>query len=102
MLENITRREKLKGTDPPATDASRHTPTISPEIVCSLVLIIINLPLPLESMAAPRTVGYKVVKFGTLIKDRPDFIFTKFHVSHWSTLAPPTGQSWTCVYTRNF
>ena len=25
MLENITRREKLKGTDPPATDASEHT-----------------------------------------------------------------------------
>ena len=37
MLENITRREQLKGTDPPATDASRHTLTISPEIVCSLV-----------------------------------------------------------------
>ena len=53
-------------------------------------------------MAAPRTVWDKVVKFGTLIKDRPNFIFTKFHVSHWSTLAPPTGQSWTCVYTRNF
>ena len=38
MLENITRREKLKGTDPPATYANRHTLTISPEIACSLVL----------------------------------------------------------------
>ena len=37
MLENITRREKLKGTDPPATYANRHTLTISPEIACSLV-----------------------------------------------------------------
>ena len=37
MLENITRREKLKGTDPPATDARKHTLTISPEMVCSLV-----------------------------------------------------------------
>ena len=34
MLENITRREKLKGTDPPAT----KKPTISQEIVYSLVL----------------------------------------------------------------
>ena len=25
MLENITRREKLKATDPSATDASKHT-----------------------------------------------------------------------------
>ena len=39
MLENITRREKLKGTDPPATDASGYTLTISPEIVCSLVFV---------------------------------------------------------------
>ena len=39
MLGNITRREKLKGTDPPTTDASRHTLTISPEMVCSLVFI---------------------------------------------------------------
>ena len=39
MLENITRREKLKGTDPPATYANRHTLTISPEIACSLVFI---------------------------------------------------------------
>ena len=39
MLENITRREKLKGTDPPATYANRHTLTISPEIACSLVCI---------------------------------------------------------------
>ena len=101
MLENITRREKLKGTDPPATDANRHTLTISPEIACSLVIIITHLLL-LESMAAPRTVWYKVVKFGTLIKDSPVFNFTKFHLSHCSTLAPPTGQSWTCVYTRNF
>ena len=38
MLENITRREKLKGTDPPATDANRHTLTISAEIACSLVI----------------------------------------------------------------
>ena len=37
MLENITRREKRKGTDPPATDASKHTLTISPEMVCSLI-----------------------------------------------------------------
>ena len=101
MLESITRREKLKGTDPP-TDASRHTLTISPEIVGSLVIIIIHLLLPWESMAAPRTVWDKVMKFGTLIKDSPFFLFRKFHVSHWSALAPPTGQSWACVYTRNF
>ena len=42
------------------------------------------------------------MKFVTLIKHSPLFIFTNFHVTHWSTLAPPTGQSWTCVYTRNF
>ena len=40
MVENITGREKLKGTDPPATDANRHTLTISTEIACSLVIII--------------------------------------------------------------
>ena len=27
---------------------------------------------------------------------------TKFHVPYLSTLAPPMGQSWTCVYTCNF
>ena len=36
MLENITIREKLKGTDPPATKQAHHT--ISKEIVRSLVL----------------------------------------------------------------
>ena len=36
MLENITRRENLEGTDPPATKQAH--PTISPEIVRSLVL----------------------------------------------------------------
>ena len=29
------------GTDPTATEASRHTLTISPELVCSLVAIIL-------------------------------------------------------------
>ena len=48
------------------------------------IIIITHLLLLLESMAAPRTVW----KFGTLIKDSPLFIFTKFHVSNWSTLAP--------------
>ena len=27
---------------------------------------------------------------------------TKLHVSYMGTLAPPLGQSWTCVYTCNF
>ena len=39
MLENITRREKLKGTDPPATKQAH--PTIS-EIVRSLVGVVIS------------------------------------------------------------
>ena len=58
MLENITRREKLKGTDPPATDASRHTLTISPEMVCSLVvqcICVVDLDNRVESK-----VGYKL------------------------------------------
>ena len=28
-------------------------------------------------------------------------LWNLFHVSHGGTLAPPTGQSWTCVYMRN-
>ena len=35
-------------------------------------------------MAAPRTVWYKVVKFGTLIKDSPFYTFTNFHVSNFN------------------
>src|SRR4029434_2010614 len=42
------------------------------------------------------------LKFGTLIKDSPFFTHTKFHVSHQTTLAPPTGQSWTFVNTVTF
>ena len=73
-------------------------PTISPEIVPSLVIIIIHLPW--ESMAAPRTTWSEVVKFGTLFGTCPRITFTNFHVSHSNPLAPPMGQSWRCVYTR--
>ena len=53
-------------------------------------------------MAAHRTDYGKVVKFGTLIRDSPMIHVTKFHVGTSNPLAPPTGQSWTCVYARNF
>ena len=53
-------------------------------------------------MAAPRSAWSKVLKFGTLIGDSPVVKCTKFHVPYLSTLAPPMGQSWTCVYTCNF
>ena len=53
-------------------------------------------------MAAPISAWSKVVKFGTLIGDSPLVQFTKFHVPYLGTLAPPMGQSWSCVYTRNF
>ena len=53
-------------------------------------------------MAAPRPHRQLFVKFGTLIKDSPFYTYTKFYVSHCSSLAPPLGQSWTFVSTRNF
>ena len=53
-------------------------------------------------MAAHRTDYGKVVKFGTLIRDSPMIHVTKFHVGTSNPLAPPTGQSWTCVHARNF
>ena len=56
----------------------------------------------LMSMAAPRTTGTEVGKFGTLFGTSPLINFTKFHVSHSNRLAPPMGQSWRCVYTRYF
>ena len=41
MLENITRREKRKGTDPPATKQAH--PTISQEVIRSLVVVVLSL-----------------------------------------------------------
>ena len=58
--------------------------------------------VPWESMAAPRPLWQLFVKFGTLIKDSPFYTYTKFHVSNFTSLAPPMGQSWTFVSTRNF
>ena len=63
-------------------------------------IIIILLP-SWVSKPAPISAWSKVVKFGTLIGDSPLVQFTKCHVSYLGTLAPPMGQSWTCVYTRN-
>src|SRR4029434_4871869 len=73
----------------------------NPPLLPAAIFIIIIL-VPWESMAAPKTVWYLFLKFGTLIKDSPFFNHTKFHVSHWTTLAPPTGQSWTFVNTVTF
>ena len=58
-----------------------------------LLIIIIHLLLPWESMAAPRTAWSEVVKFGTLFGTSPLINFTKFHVSHSNPLAPPMVQS---------
>ncbi len=57
--------------------------------------------LPLESMAAHRTVYGRVVKFGTLIEDSPNITHSKFGVSNSNSLAPPLVQSFTLVYANN-
>ena len=49
-----------------------------------------------------RTPWYKVVKFGTLIQDSPISPHSKFEVASPWALAPPTGQSWTCIHVYNF
>ena len=53
-------------------------------------------------MAAHRTQWQKVVKFGTLIQDSPISPHSKFEVAIPWALAPPTGQSWTCIHVYNF
>ena len=58
-----------------------------------LIIIIIHLLLPWESMAAPRTTDSEVVKFGTLFGTSTLINFTKSHVSQSNRLAPPMGQS---------
>ena len=64
--------------------------------------IIIIIILPLESMAAHRTPCSKVMKFGTLIHDSPIRPPSKFEVASPWALAPPIGQSWTCIHVNNF
>ena len=44
----------------------------------------------------------KVVKFGTLIQDSPISPHSKFEVASPWALAPPIGQSWTCIHVNNF
>ena len=51
-----------------------------------------------ESMAAHR----KVVKFGTLVQDSPISPSSQFQVATSTALAPPTGQSCTCIHVYNF
>ena len=54
-------------------------------------------------MAAHRTPWSKgVVKFGTLIQDSPIRPPSKFEVASPWALAPPIGQSWTCIHVNNF
>ena len=44
----------------------------------------------------------KKLKFGTLIQDSPMIPHSKFEVTSSWALAPPTGQSWTCIHVYNF
>ena len=53
-------------------------------------------------MAAHRTAWRKVVKFGTLVQDSPISPLTQSQVASPTALAPPTGQSWTCIHVHNF
>ena len=53
-------------------------------------------------MASHRTVCGKMIKFGTLIEDKPIIDHSKFEVSNSMSLAPPTVQSCTHVYVNNF
>ena len=69
-------------------------------IVFVWVLIIITLPW--ESMAAHRTAWWKVVKFGALVQDSPISPLSQCQVASPTALAPPTGQSCTCVHVYNF
>ena len=74
---------------------------------CETPVVFVRFPiiitiLPLESMAAHRTPGSKVMKFGTLIQDSPISPHSKYEVASLWTLAPPIGQSWTCIHVNNF
>ena len=71
-----------------------------PIVFVWIPIIIINLPW--ESMAAHRTPWCKVVKFGTLVQDPPISPWSKFEVASPTALAPPTGQSSTCIHVYNF
>ena len=101
MLENITRREKLKGTDPPATKQAH--PTISPEIVRSLVIILQQHIL----WSCLIILWYYPTNY-----DSDDVMFSLCHVGwmtvtsqngavkRWPQLSPPQSlQSWTWVTT---
>ena len=66
------------------------------------VRILIIIYLTWESMAAHRTAWRKVVKFGTLVQDSPISPLSQSQVASPTALAPPTGQSWTCIHVHNF
>jgi hypothetical protein len=53
-------------------------------------------------MAAHRTTWWKVVKFGTLVQDSPISPLSQCQVANPTALAPPTGQSCTCIHVYNF
>ena len=71
------------------------------ETTIVIVGFLIIIFLPWESMAAHRMPWLKVVKFGTLVQDRPISPTSQFQVASPTDLAPPTGQSCTCIHVYN-
>ena len=66
------------------------------------VFVWIPIYLPWESMAAHRTAWWKVAQFCTLVQDSPISPTSQFQVANPTALAPPTGQSCTCIHVYNF